>query len=285
MSFFCSMPRVPQREVFLDMLLQEAVYTHDLYMQELDPDSEDDLDSNSSASNSSSTSDSSSSDDDRSDIEVDDAEEEYMARMRRIEDCMEEVLSNRVLFPNIDPVPHVPQLELVLIDYRRHETSEKRFRRNLRCSPTTFDAIVARIQDHAVFQNNSNMPQLPVEHQLAIALWRFGHAGNSSSVEDIAQWAGVSAGMVVNSTRRVIIAVLSHHDDTIHWPTTAEKEEAKEWVESVSCPAWRDGFCMVDGTLVPLFEKPGYHGETYFDRKSNYSLNVQVTPCLICRQC
>lgn len=33
---------------------------------------------------------------------------------------------------------------------------------------------------------------------------------------------------------------------------------------------------MVDGTLIPLFEKPGHHGEAYFDRKSNYSLNVQV---------
>jgi hypothetical protein len=33
---------------------------------------------------------------------------------------------------------------------------------------------------------------------------------------------------------------------------------------------------MVDGTLVPLFEKSHHFGEGYFDRKSNYSLNVQV---------
>jgi hypothetical protein len=26
-------------------------------------------------------------------------------------------------------------------------------------------------------------------------------------------------------------------------------------------------FCMVNRTLVPLFEKPGHHGEVYFDRK------------------
>jgi hypothetical protein len=38
---------------------------------------------------------------------------------------------------------------------------------------------------------------------------------------------------------------------------------------------------MVDGTLIPLFEKPGHHGEVYFDRKSNYSLNVQVCPHLV----
>ncbi len=35
------------------------------------------------------------------------------------------------------------------------------------------------------------------------------------------------------------------------------------------------GSAMVDGTLVPLFEKPGGHGEGYYDRKGNYSLNVQ----------
>ncbi|KAJ7476807.1 hypothetical protein FB451DRAFT_963113, partial [Mycena latifolia] len=68
----------------------------------------------------------------------------------------------------------------------------------------------------------------------------------------------------------------SLHDSVIRWPTEAEKDEAKEWVESASCEDWAGGFCMVDGTLVPLFEKPGHHGEVYFDRKSNYSLNVQV---------
>ncbi|KAG6847352.1 hypothetical protein C0991_001977, partial [Blastosporella zonata] len=81
--------------------------------------------------------------------------------------------------------------------------------------------------------------------------------------------------MVVKATRRVIIASLHLHDEVIHWPTREEKEAASDWVEEFSCPAWRDGFCMVDGTLIPLFEKPGYHGEAYFDRKSNYSLNVQ----------
>ncbi|PPQ83037.1 hypothetical protein CVT25_005279 [Psilocybe cyanescens] len=117
---------------------------------------------------------------------------------------------------------------------------------------------------------------MPVEEQLAIALYRFGHFGNSASVESVAQWAGCSAGTVVNSTRRVMQAFLSMHDDVIHYPSPADKEAAKEWVEAASCAAWRDGYLFVDGTLVPLADKPGYHGEAYFDRKSNYSLNVQL---------
>jgi len=33
---------------------------------------------------------------------------------------------------------------------------------------------------------------------------------------------------------------------------------------------------MIDGTLVSLYSKPHYFGERFFDRKSNYSVNVQV---------
>jgi hypothetical protein len=73
-----------------------------------------------------------------------------------------------------------------------------------------------------------------------------------------------------------MVAFLALHDVAVHWLMDEEKERAKEWVESVSCAEWRNGFCMVDGTLFPLLQKPGHHGEAYFDRKSNYSLNVQV---------
>src|SRR6266436_2348091 len=59
-------------------------------------------------------------------------------------------------------------------------------------------------------------------------------------------------------------------------PTVAEIAEAKAWVASQSCRAWCKGYCMVNGTLVKLEDKPGHHSEAYFDRKSQYSLNVQV---------
>lgn len=168
------------------------------------------------------------------------------------------------------------QLHLVLVEFKANDP--KRFRRNLRVSPETFDNLVLRIKDHPIFLNNSCHPQTPTYIQLAIALFRFGHHGNAASVESIAQWAGVSAGLVMKCTRRVVVAFLSMHDSIIRWPTEDEKDEAKAWVESVSGEDWAGGFCMVDGTLIPLFEKPGHHGEVYFDRKSNYSLNVQVRP-------
>jgi hypothetical protein len=115
---------------------------------------------------------------------------------------------------------------------------------------------------------------MPLNEQLAITLFHFGHHGNATSVESIAQWAGISAGTVINATQRVMTAFLTLHDAVIRWPSTREKEDAKEWVKAATCVAWRNSCVFMDGTLVPLADKPGYHGEAYFDQKSNYSLNL-----------
>lgn len=207
-------------------------------------------------------------DSDQSDSE----DEEHATRMSDLAYLLQAVTETRVLNPH--SVDKCSQLYLVLVQFKSNDLL--RFRRNLHVSPDTFDELVARVETHPVFSNKSNLAQTPVEIQLAIALYRFGHDGNAASVEAVAQWAGVSVGLVVKSTQRVIVAFLALHDEVICWPTNREKDQAKDWVKQASCEEWGGGFCMVDGTLVPLFEKPGYHGEVYFDRKSNYSLNVQV---------
>jgi hypothetical protein len=152
------------------------------------------------------------------------------------------------------------------------------FRQELRVSPATFDKILAKIADNPVFFNNSNNPQLAVEDQLAIVLYRFGHDGNAASLQSVANWAGVGKGTVTLCTRRVMTAVLHPRfmKEAVRFPTDAEKLEAKDWVQAHSCKAWNGGWLFVDGTLVPLCDRPYWFGESYFDRKCNYSLNVQV---------
>ncbi|RDX44581.1 hypothetical protein OH76DRAFT_1359516 [Lentinus brumalis] len=153
-----------------------------------------------------------------------------------------------------------------------------KFREQLRINPTTFDRLVARLASDPVFSNDSDTPQMPVEQQVAIALYRFGHYGNAASLESVANWAGCGKGTVDLVTRRVMTAVLRQDflTEFIRHPTPGEKEKAKDWVEAHSCRAWRNGWCMVDGTLVPFDDRPFWYGESYFDRKSNYSMNVQV---------
>src|SRR5258708_13312976 len=182
------------------------------------------------------------------------------------------LLSTCQLFPHY--VSKCSQLGLILDCYIFDDAYC--FRLNLRISPGTFDALLSLIQDHPTFYNNLHQEQMPISYQLAISLFRFGHFGNGSSMEKVAQWAGCSAGSVVKATRHVVAAFLPLHDQAIRWPNSEEKYSASDWVESVSCHAWRPGFCMVDGTLIPLFSKPGHFGEQFFDRKSNYLLGLMV---------
>lgn len=120
---------------------------------------------------------------------------------------------------------------------------------------------------------------MPVDIHLAITLYRFGHYGNAAGTHEVALWAGVGYGTVRNATARVMVAICDErfHRATMPWPSEAEIESAKAWVETNSCPAWRNGWLMVDGTLVAVFQHPHEFGNAYFDRKSNYSLNVQVS--------
>ncbi|KAJ7722966.1 hypothetical protein B0H16DRAFT_1272303, partial [Mycena metata] len=161
---------------------------------------------------------------------------------------------------------------------------EDHFRQALRVSPQTFDTLITRLEKDPVFFNNSNQPQLPVELQVAVALYRFGHDGNAASMQSVANWAGLGKGTVHLCTRRsrrslnaVMTAVLrpSFMQEAVRLPTPAEKENAKRWVHQHSCRGWRNGWCFVDGTLVPLDERPTWYGPSYFDRKCNYSLNIQ----------
>lgn len=143
--------------------------------------------------------------------------------------------------------------------------------------PATFKGILELIQHNDVFQNNSNNPQMDVWIQLAIAMYRFRHYGNVATMDDIAEWAGVSAGTVYNCTLRVETAILDLHDHFIHPPDAAMKEASKEYCKTETCGEWEDGHSSGDGTTIDLNEKPGHYGEAYFDKSSSYSLNLQVS--------
>ncbi|KAF9256657.1 hypothetical protein L218DRAFT_1007144 [Marasmius fiardii PR-910] len=134
------------------------------------------------------------------------------------------------------------------------------FRNELRVSPYTFDQLLRQIEHDPVFSDNSQKAQMPVEYQLAITLNRFGHYGNSIQL-DKPQFLKAN----------------------IRMPTPEEKEEAKEWVERQSCPVWHDGWCLVDGTLVKLYARPYWFGESYFDWKALYSLNLQIVSLPNCQ--
>jgi hypothetical protein len=87
-----------------------------------------------------------------------------------------------------------PQLHL-LPEWEMY--APEKFCRKLQVPPPVFDHLVACLELHPIFHNSHN-PQLPVAIQLAIFLNGVGHYGNAAMTQDLAEWAGVSIGMVYN---------------------------------------------------------------------------------------
>jgi hypothetical protein len=204
-----------------------------------------------------------------------DSDEESLAVAQYIVD-MGHLYATRYLQEHV-PIPKSSAfLNLLLSTYKTNHPEI--FRSYLRVYPACFDNLVAILAEDSIFHSDSNNFQMPVDHQLAIALYRFGHYGNAASTWKVALQFGVGFGTAILVTSRVMKACCSiqFRTSALQWPDAVRKEVAKEWVEENSCPAWRDGWLMVDGTLVPLARRPGFFGNVFFDRKCNYSMNVQV---------
>ncbi|KAE9392391.1 hypothetical protein BT96DRAFT_830697 [Gymnopus androsaceus JB14] len=210
-------------------------------------------------------------------MDLDDIEQQPTAR-RWVKEEIQEMYTHRYEAPR-DRLPRPSQsyLHHVLITLKNGHADY--FRQELRVTPYTFDKLVAAIENDPVFENSSEAAhQAPVEEQLAVLLYRFGHDGNAASVQGVCNWAGIGKGTVLLYTKRVLTALLRPEfmQDAVQMPNKDEKEEAKKWVERHSCKAWRNGWCFVDGTLIPLYTRPYWYGESYFDRKCRYSLNIQI---------
>lgn len=163
-------------------------------------------------------------------------------------------------------------------EYAQNPEDHGRFINMLRVSPFVFEFILLLIKDHPVFANSSNNPQAPVDVQLAVTLYRMGRFGNGASLEDIARDAGCSEGAVEKYTERCFEAIESLHNIFVQRLTDEEKERQKEWMDNHLGfrGLWREGYLMYDGTIVVFYAKPGWNGDAYYTRKSNYGLNVQV---------
>jgi hypothetical protein len=182
-------------------------------------------------------------------------------------------------FRKWDTIPKFSgMLEAALVYFKQQRPTM--FRSHARMSPTAFDALISFLRPLPEFYTNARTPQLPLESQALVTLKRFGSCGNAASVYQIAEWARIGQGTVDKVRRQVISAVLNSKmkEQHIIWPEkdSAEREGAKKVVQDLLIPECRGGWCMINGTLVPLFAKPWYYGERFFDRKTNYSLNVQV---------
>ncbi|KAE8183966.1 hypothetical protein CF328_g8015 [Tilletia controversa] len=161
--------------------------------------------------------------------------------LRLIRDIIQQLEQRRVLLERRTPrnAPTLVQLLDKLRDSGR-ATDLAYFRHLVRVLPPAFDAIVNLISSHEAFKVNPKRPGASAREQTAVALIR---------------------------------------SQVLCWASEAEKEEARAWVAQRSgCTAFANGWSMVDGSLIPLAYTPSRtaHPREYFDRKAQYSLNLQA---------
>jgi hypothetical protein len=137
-------------------------------------------------------------------------------------------------------------------EYASNPADHGHFSHMLHVSPHVFQTILSLIQHHLVFTSHSNVPQAPVEGQLAVTLYCMRWYGNSASIQDIAWTAGCLEGSVENYTDCCFDAIESLQEIFVHRLTPEEKEWEKQWIDQKLGfkDAWRDGWLMYDGTML-----------------------------------
>lgn len=156
-------------------------------------------------------------------------------------------------------------------DLLRDRDSE--FKQAMQTSRDGFNTVLDLICPHPIFISQTNNPQPPIQKQLALTLERLGSGGNGSLVGRLGRNYKLSAGAVVNCTRRCILAINESAGHYLQWPGP---ERRKEISRVMSLEGFPGCVGFIDGTTFPIYQRPGVDGETFFDRKKHYSINAQI---------
>jgi len=156
-------------------------------------------------------------------------------------------------------------------------TTDDQYRSYMRIHRSTFDHVLSLLRCHAgqVFKSRRGVSQLPLEKQLAITRYTFGHYGNSSRVDAVADFFGVSSGLVVKCTRRVIRDLKRLAPLEIPWPNAQRRAAAAEWAADNF--GFENFIGAAHGTTFPLAYHLSLHPWSYYDRNGRYSLNAGLT--------
>ncbi|EFP89235.1 uncharacterized protein PGTG_15076 [Puccinia graminis f. sp. tritici CRL 75-36-700-3] len=137
-----------------------------------------------------------------------------------------------------------------------------RFKQEFRMSQDSFYQLLDLIKDNSVFHNNSNVPQRPVRDQLMVTLRQTGMSGNGSSVGVLARFFRILEGTVILYCSRVVEAILALESTYVVWPN----HEAREAIASdiADSTGFKQCVGFIDGTLLPLDEKPSIDAQDYY---------------------
>jgi hypothetical protein len=204
--------------------------------------------------------------DNESDSESDSDEE--MTPVDEMFELLALIESARYLNPP-EKIPKAPQFRVNTF----MELPDETFRQAARMSKATFLFVVHEIEDHPIFQNDSYCKQAPVWQQLAVAVDRLGNYGNDASRGRTMHHWGIGKGTCDLYLARVLLALKSIAPKYIRWSSEQERAKMSKRMAGEGFPGCV-GF--LDGTTIPLSQKPGEDDSCFFDRRHRYSINAQV---------
>lgn len=173
---------------------------------------------------------------------------------------------------NINPICRIPKSSVM--EQLLWDLPEREFKLFARCDKRSFVRLVSDLEGHQVFRNKSRHAQNQPWIQILITLNRLGCEGNGASIGALGVHWGKSFGSISNFTDRTIAAIVSKKDAEISWPSAEERKSISGRFDREH--GLKGCVGVVDGTHVNFYQRPGVDGETFFNRKGRYSMNVQL---------
>ena len=158
-----------------------------------------------------------------------------------------------------------------------NQLTDREFRFNFRVTRECFWQLVELLKDHPIFQKSSDSrgpQQKPPSHQLLVLLKYYGCEGNAGSSIALGTFFGVGSGVIDYCKENALQALLALESRTVMWPNEEERRAIANRIKAQyffpNCVG------IIDGTLLPLAQRPLLHGENYLSRKRFYAIVMLV---------
>ena len=159
------------------------------------------------------------------------------------------------------------------LSYESNEYNDDEFLFLFRVRRATFFNLLDMIKDDSIFKKKKYKQSRPASHQLLVFLYRIGREGVGASLSALSAFFKLGKGTLRSYILNVLKAIIKHKEDVIYWPSEQERKEISDRLTPYGFP-----HCVgiIDGTLIVLDRRPAGDFESYYSRKSNYSINCAV---------
>ncbi|KAI5844098.1 hypothetical protein BZA05DRAFT_175396 [Tricharina praecox] len=152
-----------------------------------------------------------------------------------------------------------------------------KFRMMFRMMPEQFRGLCGLVENHEVFKNGLQHPQLHPRYQLAIFLYYLGRPGGAS-YEDSSAALGVGEGTISLYSNRVLEALRSLTATFIKWPNEEERKATSSRIGEKSLGIFEHAVGFIDSTHIVLKYPPQHGAYDYFNhtKHTKYALHATV---------